>query len=124
MGLNDKSIHLIFKIVRILLLGLVGSGPLTMPVNLPGFGHRYESIRPGSSLQAASAAPQDDGTTIRVLVVYTPAARAAAGGVTQMETEIGEALDLLNTSFANSAVNAQVVQRKWFIPRRKTWARC
>ena len=26
-----------------------------------------------------------------------------------METEIGEALDLLNTSFANSAVNAQVV---------------
>lgn len=39
---------------------------------------------------------------IDVLIVYTPAARIAAGGVTQMETTAQAAVDNSNASFANS----------------------
>jgi hypothetical protein len=46
----------------------------------------------------------DDGSRFDVLVVYTPAARAAAGGTTAMQALIDLAVAETNTAYARSAV--------------------
>ncbi len=46
-----------------------------------------------------------------VLVVYTAAARAAAGGRNQIETLIRNAVDVTNTAYLRSDINARVVLR-------------
>ena len=46
----------------------------------------------------------DDGLLIDVLVLYTPAAAAAVGGATAMNTLIANAISISNTSYANSGV--------------------
>ena len=56
--------------------------------------------------QGASVAA-DDGSFIDVMVVYSPAARAAAGGVAAMASLIDLAVTETNASYANS----QIVQR-------------
>jgi hypothetical protein len=56
-----------------------------------------------------SSAATEQAPVIRVLVVYTTAARVAAGGKTQMENRIQAAMDLMNQSFTNSQVNARVL---------------
>ena len=56
---------------------------------------------------ASPAASPDDGSLIDVLVVYTPAARAAAGGTSAMLSEVNLAVAETNTGYANS----NVVQR-------------
>jgi hypothetical protein len=53
------------------------------------------------------AAMTDDGSTIEVLVAYTPAARTAAGGVAGMASLINTAITETNAGYANS----QVIQR-------------
>jgi hypothetical protein len=64
---------------------------------------------PGGSAPAseAPAVANDDGSRIDVLVVYTPAARAAAGGTSGMLSQINLAVAETNTGYANS----NVVQR-------------
>jgi hypothetical protein len=46
----------------------------------------------------------DQGTVADILVVYTPAARDAAGGVTNIEATITQAISNANSSFTNSRV--------------------
>jgi hypothetical protein len=53
-------------------------------------------------------APADDGSTIDVLVLYTGAARLAAGGTAEIETEINLAVAETNASYANSQVNQRL----------------
>src|SRR4030095_7583119 len=56
--------------------------------------------------QESSSAPNAtaaDGTVQSVLMsVYTPQARAAAGGITQIQAQIQAAIDQANTAFVNS----------------------
>ncbi len=53
-------------------------------------------------------AVEDDGSVIDVLVVYTPAARSAAGGVTAIQNLINLAIAQTNTSYANSNINQRL----------------
>lgn len=50
----------------------------------------------------------DDGTVIDMLVVYTPAARTAAGGTAAIEARIDAAIADTNTAFANSLIDTSV----------------
>jgi hypothetical protein len=56
----------------------------------------------------ASAMACDDGKPIDVLVLYTAAARAAAGGVAGIEGQIVAAVAAANTAYANSRINARL----------------
>jgi len=57
---------------------------------------------------APAAAQNDDGSTIDVLVLYTPAAVAAAGGTSGINALIANAVSLTNTSYANSDVAQRI----------------
>jgi hypothetical protein len=61
---------------------------------------------PGGGLEPApdATAQTDDGSTIDVLVVYTPAARAAAGSTSAIEATIATAISETNAGYANSGV--------------------
>lgn len=58
---------------------------------------------PGPVAEDASA--DDDGSTVDVLVVYTPAARQAAGGADRMRQLIQLGIAETNQGYANSRVN-------------------
>jgi hypothetical protein len=60
-----------------------------------------------ADLRAPPVVSADDGSQIDVLVVYTPAARAAAGGTPAMLAQVNLAVAETNTGYANS----NVVQR-------------
>jgi hypothetical protein len=62
---------------------------------------------PAADAAEAPVANAEDGSVIDVLVVYTPAARAAAGGAAGMQSLIATAVAETNTGYANS----NVVQR-------------
>ena len=68
----------------------------------PGNAHRAAHSN-GSPAQKTPSAPEMD-----VLVVYTPASRIAVGGVAGMEAKIDLAIDLANTSYANSLIDARL----------------
>ncbi len=74
------------------------------PADLGSFAVRGDSFAAGAaggaSVNAAGA------YTIDILTVYTPEARAAAGGPGQMAAIIQAAVDAANQAFANSGVNA------------------
>jgi hypothetical protein len=53
---------------------------------------------------AAPATSADDGSLVDVLVVYTPAARAAAGGTSGILALVGTAVAETNAGYANSGV--------------------
>jgi peptidyl-Asp metalloendopeptidase len=57
----------------------------------------------GTDADLAVTAP-DDGSTFDVMVVYTPAARSAAGGITAMNALINLAATETNTAYARSGV--------------------
>lgn len=74
-------------------------------------------VRPSLPIAMGSSISPDTTTTdapatsagvneILLLSMYTPQARDAAGGVTQIQAQIQAAVDLANVAFANSAVNA------------------
>ena len=65
----------------------------------------------GETFAAASTAAEageDDGSQIDIMVVYTPAARTAAGGVLAMEALIDLAVEETNTAFANSLISPRL----------------
>jgi len=65
-----------------------------------------DTIQQGSSTAPASTAA--DGTVQIILMsVYTPQARAAAGGTTQIQGQIQSAVDQANTAFINSNMIAR-----------------
>ena len=65
---------------------------------------------PAAAAMASTVAPTvaDDGSTIDVLVVYTPAARLNAGGTTQMANQIALGIAETNQGYANSGVIQRV----------------
>ena len=50
----------------------------------------------------------DDGSVIDLLVLYTPIARAAAGGTDAIEAEIELSVAAANNAYANSQITTQV----------------
>ncbi|MGE4071443.1 MAG: M12 family metallo-peptidase [Lysobacterales bacterium] len=60
-------------------------------------------------LSSGSRALQDVGEEIKVLVMYTPAARDAAGGVAQIEAQAQAAVDNANLSFSNSTMRMRFI---------------
>jgi peptidyl-Asp metalloendopeptidase len=77
--------------------------------------HGHDKVPPASgadllqdSSSTASAGTAADGTVQIVLMsVYTPQARAAAGGTTQIQGQIQAAVDQANTAFINSNMTAR-----------------
>lgn len=65
-------------------------------------------INPSETFPSAPDAVEDDGSVIDVLVVYTPAARNAAGGVTAIQNLINLAIAQTNTSYANSNIRQRL----------------
>jgi hypothetical protein len=62
-------------------------------------------------LNAAPAGPiaaADNGTLIDVMILYTPAARAAAGGTGNMQALVNNAVSVTNTAYANSGVKPRL----------------
>ena len=101
---------------RILSLGLIISAPLaalafalvllsTPPESVFG----AELAEPASTNTAALSQPlnmtqaaSDDGSQVTLMVLYTPAARDAAGGVAAIEGEIATVVDSMNEAAVNS----------------------
>ncbi len=79
--------------------------------------HGHEMVPPvsgedtiqDSAAAAASTAAADGTVQIVLMSVYTPQARAAAGGTTQMQARIQAAVDQANTAFINSNMIARYV---------------
>jgi len=71
--------------------GPVDPGPQGVPFSAAGM--------PG-----AARAPMDSGDQVDVLLMYSPAARDAAGGVSQISAQAQAAVDSANTVFANSGM--------------------
>jgi hypothetical protein len=62
----------------------------------------------GSSVESGQATASADGTMeITLLSVYTPQARAGAGGTSQIQGQIQAAVDQANTAFMNSGMIAR-----------------
>ena len=65
----------------------------------------FREAPPADAGPAADAPPAaDDGTLVDVLVAYTPAARAAAGGTPAMLSQVNLAIAETNTGYQNSGV--------------------
>jgi hypothetical protein len=79
--------------------------------------HGHERIPPATGAASSQSSSSSGGTTqstaadgtveITLLSVYTPQARAGAGGTTQMQAQIQAAVDQANTAFINSQMTAR-----------------
>ena len=56
----------------------------------------------------AAPVARDDGTTIDVLMLYTPSARAQRGGTASIESLVSQIISDTNTAFARSGIHARV----------------
>lgn len=71
----------------------------------PLAGATQSSSTTSSTAPATAAAP--GSVEIAIMIVYTPQARAAAGGATQIQAQIVAAVDQANTAFINSNMIAR-----------------
>ena len=78
------------------------------PEELPPVEVTNEMLADKPILQAAPQITADDGSQIDVLVIYTAAARSAAGGVTAIQNIITSAKDVTNASYSNSGVTHRI----------------
>ncbi len=90
-------------------IGWNGGGQVVQEMDYAQFpeGHDCALHAPSAPPVAADPDPQmalDDGSIVDVMIVYTPAARIAQGGVTAMESLINLAITETNTAYANSGV--------------------
>ena len=67
-----------------------------------------DEIPPEGEVSTQDVTIQDDGSIIDVMVVYTPAARTSAGGVTGMNNLIDLAVSETNVSYANSGIRQRL----------------
>ena len=75
----------------------------------PGSTATNGAVAPAAPRAAASAGPScDDGSVIDLLVVYTTAARVAAGGTAAIASQIDLAVADTNAAFTRSLINTQV----------------
>lgn len=114
---------------------VAGGGSLVGSVTLPGAAYRIRSTAKGLHVveqldlaafpegaeplevegaavrrprHPASGEKTDDGSTIDLLVVYTPAARSASGGRRGLENLISLGVTETNTAFANSGIQTRL----------------
>lgn len=79
----------------------------SLPPGLQNVSASFDRLwQPGAlePIESITAAAADDGSTFDLLVVYSPAARNAAGGTTGIQNLIALGVSETNTAFANSAV--------------------
>lgn len=76
-----------------------------IPATPPATPDTGGTTAPDSSPQGAVP---DDGTTINVMVVYTPSARAAQGGTAAMQALINLGISETNQGYANSNVTQRI----------------
>ena len=67
-----------------------------------------QGVAGGGGPAAAGEACEDDGTSIDVLVVYTPIARSAAGGTGAIQAEVELAIEIANDGYENSLIDTQL----------------
>src|SRR5262249_9199149 len=65
-------------------------------------------VEAGEIASAEPGAATDDGSQIDVIVLYTPAARLAAGGTAAMDAEVDLAIATTNTTYANSGITQRL----------------
>ena len=65
-------------------------------------------VLPDQNAAAVARGCEDDGTVIDVLVVYTPAARNAAGGTASIQALAVSAIEATNQAYINSGVQTSV----------------
>lgn len=65
-------------------------------------------VLPDQNAAAVARGCEDDGTVIDVLVVYTPAARNAAGGTASIQALAVSAIEATNQAYLNSGVQTSV----------------
>jgi fibronectin type 3 domain-containing protein len=81
---------------------------MVQQVNLAGFPSQLPSPSPDVLFPVSIAATgDDDGSQIDIMVVYTPAARSAAGGTSAIQSLINLVTNEMNQGYANS----NIVQR-------------
>lgn len=80
--------------------------PSAPPLELASPDAPADTAPSGAYVQDVSA----DGSTavIDLLVLYTPAAQARAGGVSQIQAQLANAVAVTNTAFQRSGVNAEL----------------
>jgi hypothetical protein len=66
--------------------------------------HAHHGVRPEAVAGPRGGACQDDGSLIDVMVVYTPAARNAAGGTNAVRALANSAVASANTAYQNSNI--------------------
>lgn len=76
--------------------------------NKRGHQHRHDEPAPLEQEDLDFAIQADSSAVIDVLVVYTPAARSAAGGTSAMNSLIDLAMTETNDSYSNSNINTSV----------------
>lgn len=68
-----------------------------------------ESVEIADDIEAPAHPSADKAANeVDVMVVYTPAARSAAGGVAAMNVLIQNAIDITNTAYGNSGIDAEL----------------
>jgi hypothetical protein len=77
--------------------------PCPGPLEAPGLPLAWRPIS-GEITRGAPGPCSEDGSTLDILIVYTPQAQAAAGGVAAMNALATNAIADLNTAFAASGV--------------------
>jgi hypothetical protein len=66
------------------------------------------TVASGSTTPTTSAATSTTATVVDLMVVYTPKARANAGGATGIRTKINNAVAAANQAYLNSKINMQL----------------
>src|SRR4051794_1127155 len=95
-------------------IGVAGGGLHSVAqIDQSEFPADAEPLEPAEAPIAAAAdtivtAQLDDASAIDVMVVYTPAAAAAAGGTAAIEAMIANAVSVTNTAYGNSGVTQRL----------------
>ncbi len=99
-----NGVHAIYQIDD---SALPPDGPAVYPPNSTPAAQQNSSKT--APTQTSKTVPlTDSGTTIDVMVVYTAAARTAAGGTTGIQATIDSMISTTNQAYTNSAINTQL----------------
>ena len=104
MRIQAKNVGLSLTIITLLTTVLLGSVWITFGRGVEVASAHTQSSQPNLLLNTSSA-PPDDGSVITLIVLYTPAARQAAGGTAAIQAEIDTAVAKTNQVALNSQLN-------------------
>lgn len=117
---GDPATDVIIVVYDGIVFGTINGAEASYAIRWDGTGHVVEELdysafpdQENCFIEASAVEPPvdfeppmvgDDGSLVDVLVVYTPAARAAAGGTAGMHSLINLAIAETNTGYSNSVV--------------------